>query len=358
MARSRRGVKVVNLDTVDMIAQARQRAGMYVGSTGESGARQLVLEVVSNAIDLVVAGKAAHLRVDRDHDGAIVVSDDGPGFPMDVSFIHDVLSTPSSAPTRDGHVPHIHLDLGGIGLWAVNALCRRIELRSSNGRSTLTCVAERGVVVQPCVITDDSEAQAGTSVRLWPDPSIFREALDPRPLVGRLDEVACLVHGVTIDAFGEHLGPTTDLAPLLRRTWKEHWGPELDDALVVRHFDGAMCAELALAWASGMNVGHHVAYCNFNEMTEHGSDDDGLAEGLRLVFGEAPIRHVMRAGLVSVLSVTMLDPAIGGPTRGRLDDRAAIWLVADAVAAGLSPYLADRPELDRRLRDLIPRRAR
>lgn len=41
-------------------------------------------------------------------------------------------------------------------------------------------------------------------------------------------------------------------------------------------------------------------------------------------------------GLVGVVHVSMLDPGVGGLTRGRLESVKAIWLVADAITSGLS----------------------
>lgn len=83
----------------------------------------------------------------------------------------------------------------------------------------------------------------------------------------------------------------------------------------------------------------------------------GIEEGLRLVFGQAPIRDLLK-GMVCAMHVTMLDPTFGDPSKHRLDSPEAIWLVADTIAAALPAHLAKNPELDASLRSRLPNRPR
>jgi len=56
----------------------------------------------------------------------VTVEDDGPGVPThDVSgvpFVQRALTEFHRTPTLDGHAPHAHLALHGVGIVAVNAL--------------------------------------------------------------------------------------------------------------------------------------------------------------------------------------------------------------------------------------------
>ena len=65
---------------VKSLAHVRKRPGMYIGSTGpRAGLLHLVMELVSNSFDEVLAGRATRIDVSLGADGSIMVSDDGSG---------------------------------------------------------------------------------------------------------------------------------------------------------------------------------------------------------------------------------------------------------------------------------------
>ncbi|MFZ5891932.1 MAG: ATP-binding protein [Myxococcota bacterium] len=62
------------------VEDIRSRPGMYVGDTcNGSGLAHLVWELVSNAIDEHLAGRASRISVEIQADGVISVDDDGRG---------------------------------------------------------------------------------------------------------------------------------------------------------------------------------------------------------------------------------------------------------------------------------------
>jgi DNA gyrase subunit B len=61
----------------------RRRPAMYIGSSGPEGALHLILELIQNAVDEAMAGFATAVEVEVGADGAVSVSDDGRGIPVD-----------------------------------------------------------------------------------------------------------------------------------------------------------------------------------------------------------------------------------------------------------------------------------
>lgn len=68
-----------HIEVLDGREAVRKRPGMYVGSTGERGLYNLVLDVVDRAVGEVLAGRAGSVDVTLTSDGGVRVADDGAG---------------------------------------------------------------------------------------------------------------------------------------------------------------------------------------------------------------------------------------------------------------------------------------
>ena len=57
---------------------------MYIGSTGPTGLRHLIVEIADNCVDEAMAGFATRINVTIAQDGHITVKDNGRGIPIDI----------------------------------------------------------------------------------------------------------------------------------------------------------------------------------------------------------------------------------------------------------------------------------
>ena len=73
------GIK--DIKTLEGIEAIRTRPGMYIGSVGAEGVWQILLEIISNAVDEYLVGACNNICVNVDGQ-YITVSDNGRGIPF------------------------------------------------------------------------------------------------------------------------------------------------------------------------------------------------------------------------------------------------------------------------------------
>ena len=112
------------IQILEGLEAVRRRPGMYIGSTDIRGLHQLVYEVVDNAIDEALAGKADYITITIDSDNVVTVTDNGRGIAaQDHERVFELFRR-SGVQDRPGE---------GIGLAHTRTLIRRL-----GGQITLT----------------------------------------------------------------------------------------------------------------------------------------------------------------------------------------------------------------------------
>lgn len=345
-------------ETFNSIDAVRKRPGMYVGDTENgSGVLNLLLEPVANAYDQYLAGRCSRVSIEIASDGTITVEDDGPGLSAegDASLppLDEMLTRLSRRATVDGHHPHVHLGLGGLGLFVVNALSERFELRSVRDGIEVTVSYARGVLIDSVKATETNKP-AGTMVRFLPDALIFTSRRVPRTaLTARLEDLSFL-------------------APRLSLSWKIAGDDTTAGGLTARVALGVPCAldqvakhlgtydtpagpidvEVALAWRTSQWTKDRDpeidSFVNMERTRSHGSHVDGLLDGVRAYLGGRKEKRT--AGLVAAVAVVLADVKYGEPDKSRLVTNEAREPVATATQSALNEWAQTHPVLMEALR--------
>ena len=194
---------IVSLDPLQF---TRLRPGVYCGSTEYS--TQLVIEIVSNAIDEFKAGHGNLIEVKIDTVGEVsyMVRDFGQGFLVNslredgktvLQAAFDTLNT-SGKFSDDGVYEGTALGLNGIGCKLVNFLSHKMEVETYRDGMCEGLFFEEGIFVNRRV--GKTKQPSGTYVRWQPSEEFFtHQNADFNKLRELFHILVCLCPGLTIE---------------------------------------------------------------------------------------------------------------------------------------------------------------
>ena len=190
----------------------RERPGMYIGDTNETGLHHCVYEIVDNSIDEALAGFCKHVKVEIHRDGSLSVEDDGRGIPVamhpeeKVPTLELVLTNLHAGGKFDKGAYQVSGGLNGVGAKCVNALSSRFVAEVSREGEVHQMKFSQGEVTQRIKVIGKTK-RTGTKISFLPDPEIFTVTeFKYDILVRRLRELAFLVPGITIEVADERDG--------------------------------------------------------------------------------------------------------------------------------------------------------
>lgn len=196
-----------SIESLSPLEFTRLRPGVYVGSTEYS--TQLLIEIVSNAVDEFKAGHGNKIIVTIKKDNTIIVEDNGQGFipnamrddgktVLEASF--SVLNT-SGKYSDDGVYEGTALGLNGIGSKLTTYLSHWLEvLTHRNGRYEHIWFKEGVFDKRDVGAWDNKNKPSGTLVQWQPNEEFFTHPEVDMPVIINLFKViACLCPGLTIE---------------------------------------------------------------------------------------------------------------------------------------------------------------
>ena len=196
-----------SIESLSPLAFTRLRPGVYVGSTEYS--TQLLIEIVSNAVDEFKAGHGDKISVTIKNDNTIIVEDNGQGFipnakrddgktVLEASF--SVLNT-SGKYSDDGVYEGTALGLNGIGSKLTTYLSHWLEVITHRDGKYEHIWFKEGVFDKRDVgVWDNKNNPSGTLVQWQPNEEFFTHPeVDMNTIFNLFKVIACLCPGLTIE---------------------------------------------------------------------------------------------------------------------------------------------------------------
>ncbi|WP_433891350.1 DNA gyrase subunit B [Streptomyces sp. CA-111067] len=350
----------------------RRRPGMYVGSTSQRGLHQAVFEVVSRAVNEVLAGRASVVEVVLTPGGGVSVADDGPGVPVEAAGdsvgpgLEALLTRMDDWREPIGHNAAL-VGFVSIGPCVTNALSSRLtaEVR----RKGIRWVQEyaHGVAVAPPAAVGRATG-SGTTIAFRPDADIFETVeCSFDVLAERFRELAFLNRDLDVSLTdtrpsGEprsvqfrFRGGVRDFVASLDATAGTFLHPD------VIHFEWedprmAGTAEVALRWCDTREE-RVRGFANSRPTPYDGTHLAGFHDGTAAAINaHARKCELLTAadpdlspdqigeGLTAVVSVKLDHPEFEGATRNVLGNTAVRTYVGEGVREHLGSWLEEHPE--------------
>lgn len=208
MAKSINNYGVKDIKTLEGIEAIRLRPGMYIGSTGPEGVKQIVLEIISNAVDEYLNGYCTSCYINVT-DGAFDIIDNGRGIPFGKA--EDGSETLVNVFTKlhtgakfdsDGKTGYnTSGGMNGVGAKATNALSFFFNVSSVRDGKECIALFKQGQLQGEPLVRDwpkDAKHQHGTRIQFMPDEEIFKEGItvNYNDLRKTLQELAYLSPGL------------------------------------------------------------------------------------------------------------------------------------------------------------------
>ena len=380
---------------------------MYIGSTGVDGLHHLIKELLDNAVDEALAGYCDRIELRISADGAVSVSDNGRGIPVDihpdtgVSGLETVMTTLHAGGKFDGAAYKVSGGLHGVGASVVNALASELHVEVCRGGVRYTQEYSQGI---PTTALEKHQrvGRQGTMVRYYADPEIFPEiTYDFGRLVAQLRQTAYLNKGLEICLVSEfHEEERTGdiercfffdsgVASMVRNINRKR-NVVMPDPFYYQK--NAEDADVEVAFQYHHTDGHdnlaadERTFANCILTPEGGTHLAGFRSGLTRVLNDYARKQNFfkdakdsfsgedtRGGLVAVVSVKLGDPQFEGQTKNKLSNPEIRSRVEAATSEGLTRFLEENPtaakgvlekvqtnhaarEAARRARDLVLRK--
>ena len=363
-----------DITVLEGLEAVRKRPGMYIGSTGPTGLHHLVWEVVDNSVDEAMAGHCTTIEVTLSEDGSCEVSDDGRGIPVGLHHQYEeltaaevVLTVLHAGGKFGGEGYKVSGGLHGVGISVVNALSSRVEVEiDRDGSRHYMDFVEGGRLETRLAVSGDSpDGRTGTTVRFWPDGSIFDETrFRFQTLSERFQMMAFLNRGLRIRLRDERTDESRDEVDYQYeggiRDFVAHVNASKESLFAevgyIEGIEDGQEVEVAFQWNTGFNSDGLHSFANGINTLEGGMHEEGFRSALTAVMNRyAKKRNLLkdnddnlqgediREGLTAILSVRLSDPQFEGQTKSKLGNVEMRSLVQRTTNDRLADWLEEHP---------------
>ena len=328
----------------------------------------LITEIVDNSVDEALAGYCDKISVEITRDGAVSVTDNGRGIPVEihpkekVSTVEVVLTKLHAGGKFGGGGYKVSGGLHGVGLSCVNALSEWLDVEVYKNGKIYRQRYNRGVPMKPLAEAGKTD-KTGTKITFFPDNEIFETIEFTYDTVRtRLREVAYLNKGLEIEIVDNRKGRENhdkfrfdggikDFVEYLNRNketmfseviYGEKSFKDSEVEYAIQYNDSY--SELIYSYANNINTEeggtHLVGFKNaLTKVINDYAHKQNLVKEDEKLSGED-----VREGITAIISVKLTDPQFEGQTKTKLGNSSMRLQVEKTVVDAFGTYLEENPK--------------
>lgn len=361
-----------DITVLEGLEPVRKRPAMYIGSTSSVGLHHLIYESVDNAIDEAMNGFCDFIEVELREDGAVRVSDNGRGIPIDIhpqtkkSALETVMTVLHAGGKFGGKGYKVSGGLHGVGISVVNALSSWMRAEVCRDGKKYSQEYRRGI--PKTKVVEEGKCQThGTTQIFKPDEEIFEELnfsgktifdhlrrqayLTPRTHIRIIDRRSGREGSPSLYNFYFEGGINAYLEQLARGNEYEHAIP-----FTLSEVKDDVSIDIAFRYVRDVeNI--ELAFANNIVTPQGGTHVTGFRSALTRAFNkyaetnnyfskgsERFVGDDIQEGLLAIVAVRLGDPQFEGQTKSKLGNREVRGLVETLVAERLEEYLKRYPQ--------------
>ena len=365
-----------SIQVLEGLEAVRKRPAMYIGDISVKGLHHLVYEVVDNSIDEAMGGYCKNIMVTIHEDNSVSVEDDGRGIPTGMhtkekrSALEVVMTVLHAGGKFDKNSYKVSRGLHGVGVSCVNALSSLLHVVVDREGKKFEQEYKAGTP-QYSVREIGKSDKTGTTVRFWPDATIFTTTtFNWDILEGRLRELSYLNKKIRI-TLSDLRELDENKMPLTKVFYSEGGIVEfvemldksagrnslIPNVLYVEGYDADtnITVEVAMNYNETFNE-HIFSYVNNINTIEGGTHVAGFRRATTRVFKSYGDKQGMfekakvaiegddfREGLTAIISVKVPEPQFEGQTKTKLGNTDVMGVVDSTVSRVIEAYLEENP---------------
>ncbi len=360
---------VQDIKTLEGIEAIRLRPGMYIGSTGPEGVKQITLEIISNAVDEYLNGYCTSCSIYIGEDDDITIIDNGRGIPFGKAKdgsetlinIFTKLHTGAKFDSDGKTGYNTSGGMNGVGAKATNALSYFFNVSSVRDGKEAIATFQKGKNTY-FEIRDwkNPDNPHGTKIDFMPDEEIFKEGitLDYNALRKQLQELAYLSPGLVFhfkykDKDMEDISSKNGILDYIEDLNKNK--NVLTSVFYAENLENRIGVKLAMTYNDSY-VDTYKLYTNSipntsgthltgfrtaltQQINAYAKENKLLKEKDANITGDE-----LKEGLTLVLSFIMPDPVFSGQTKEVLSSSEARTAVQRLTSASLKEWLDTHPK--------------
>jgi DNA gyrase subunit B len=341
---------------------------MYIGGTDTNGLHHLVWEAIDNSVDEAINGHCKEITVEISKEGAVTVTDNGRGIPVDIHkkfkkpALELIMTTLHAGAKFDSKAYSSSGGLHGVGISVVNALSEKLEVTVRRSGSEYRQTYVRGKATTKLKKVKATRLK-GTTITFLPDKKIFKSPIfNFKMICDRAESKAFINSGLKLKVSDKRTGAEKEFQykkGVQDYIAKVLFGKKiiLPEAFYVKG-EGAdqLHCEVAFQWTE-TTEGKFESYCNSINTSDGGTHEAGIRNALvktmrtemerRAPKGKATPITVddVKEGLTVIASILIEHPQFQGQTKEKLNNPEILGQIEAVVRPAFERYLLENPSV-------------